>query len=44
MCWTFWRDPNEERIAIVLPGGAKVVDQLFSITEREGGTEFGYVS
>lgn len=38
------RDPDEECIAVVRPGREKGMDHLFSITEGEGGAEFGYVS
>lgn len=39
----FLRDPGEERIAIVQPGGDKSVDKLFRICRSECGTEFGDV-
>lgn len=37
------RDPDEECITVVQPGGDKGMDQLLSIREGEGGTEFGDV-
>lgn len=38
------RDPDEERITVVQPGGDKGVDQLLSIAEGKGGAEFSNVS
>ncbi|KAK3539680.1 hypothetical protein QTP70_011539 [Hemibagrus guttatus] len=38
------RDPNEECITVIKPGGDKGVDQPFSFTEGMGGAEFGYVT
>ena len=39
----FVRDPDEECIAVVQPGGDKGVDQLFGVRQSECGAEFGDV-
>ena len=39
----FVRDPDEECIAVVQPGGDKGVDQLFGVGQSECGAEFGDV-
>ena len=39
----FVRDPGEECIAVVQPGGDKSVDKLFRVCRSECGTEFGDV-
>ena len=40
----FGWDPDEECVAVVQPGGDKGIDQLFCISQSEGGAEFGNVS
>ncbi|MED6295185.1 hypothetical protein CHARACLAT_029065 [Characodon lateralis] len=39
----FLRDPGEECIAVVQPGGDKSMDKLFRICKSECGMEFGKV-
>ena len=37
------RNPDEECVAVVQPGGDKGMNQFFSIRQRECGAEFGNV-